>query len=163
MGFQNPETLPIYTNGRVNSNFLSFGTGPKKKLISCPQTESPINTGLPVDPVCFPKVLRISFEAPLGPHPAPTLVTSPTEMTLKHLTAVTAMFKHDAKTRVEPFDDAGEIQIVPIDTVIGDEGDDLEVNDSRRHQPHGFGARGKPRRYSGSCTRFCMLTRTLLP
>jgi len=59
------------------------------------------------------------------------------------------MFKHNAKTKVEFFDDAGEIQIVPIDTVVGDGGHDLEVDDSRRNQAQGFGASGKSRRYSG--------------
>jgi len=53
------------------------------------------------------------------------------------------MFKHNAKTRVEFFDDAGEIQIVPIDTVVGDGGRDLEVDDSHRNQAQGFGASGK--------------------
>jgi hypothetical protein len=61
------------------------------------------------------------------------------------------MFKCSAKTKVEFFDDAGEIQIVPIDTVVDDgsinPGADMDSSDgSRRNQPQGFGARGESRR-----------------
>lgn len=59
------------------------------------------------------------------------------------------MFKCDTKAKAVPFDDAGEIQIVPIDTVIDDGGHDLGADDPRRNQAQGFGARSECRRYSG--------------
>jgi len=49
------------------------------------------------------------------------------------------MFKRNAKPKVEFFDDAGEIQIVPIDTVVGD--GVCEVDDARRNQSQSFDAR----------------------
>lgn len=59
------------------------------------------------------------------------------------------MLKHEAKTKdlakVVPFDDAGEIQVVPIDTVIDDGGYDLEAGDPYKHHAPGFGARGECR------------------
>jgi hypothetical protein len=59
------------------------------------------------------------------------------------------MLKRNAKAKAEFFGDAGEIQIVPIDTVIGadDGGFDLGADGSRRNQSQGFGARGKSRRH----------------
>lgn len=57
------------------------------------------------------------------------------------------MFKCNVRTEVkiyvEPFDDAGEIQVVPIDTVVDDGGCDLEADDVGRDQAQGCGARGK--------------------
>lgn len=59
------------------------------------------------------------------------------------------MFKRNAKknskVHAEPFDDTGEIQVVPIDTVVGDGGCDLEADpdDAGRNQVQGRGARGK--------------------
>ena len=48
--------------------------------------------------------------------------------------AAARMFKRNTKTKrkvcVEPFDETGEIQVVPIDTVVGDGGYDLEVDDA---------------------------------
>ena len=58
------------------------------------------------------------------------------------------MLKHDAKTKVVPFDDAGEIQVVPIDTVIDDGWHDLEAEHSRINQAQGFVARSEYRWYS---------------
>lgn len=58
-------------------------------------------------------------------------------------TAVTTMSKHEAKTKVVPFDDAGEIQVVPIDTVVDDGGYDLEVDESCRNQAQSFGEYGR--------------------
>jgi len=58
------------------------------------------------------------------------------------------MLKQNAQTKPEFFDDAGEIQIVPIDTVIDDGGFDLGV-DSGRDESEGSIARGKPIRYRG--------------
>lgn len=57
------------------------------------------------------------------------------------------MFKRKAKTKakpyvVEPFDDGGEIQVVPIDTVIDDGGYDLE-EDNGASKKQSQGARGK--------------------
>lgn len=49
----------------------------------------------------------------------------------------------EAKVYVEPFDDAGEIQVVPIDTVVGDGEYNLETDDTGRNQVQGCGARGK--------------------
>jgi len=57
------------------------------------------------------------------------------------------MLKQNAQNKVEFFDDAGEIQIVPIDTVIDDGGIDLGADDSRRDRSQGSPARGKSRRY----------------
>ena len=60
------------------------------------------------------------------------------------------MLKHGAKTKdfttVVPFDDAGEIQVVPIDTVIDDGGHDLEADDPYRNHAQSFGACSEYRR-----------------
>ena len=59
------------------------------------------------------------------------------------------MLKHEAKTKdfakVVPFDDTGEIQVVPIDTVIDDGGHDLEADDPYKNHAQGFGARSEYR------------------
>jgi len=64
------------------------------------------------------------------------------------------MFKQNVQTKAEFFDEAGEIQIVPIDTVVDDGGFDLGVDDSGRNRPQGAAARGKSRRYSGHVRGF---------
>lgn len=62
------------------------------------------------------------------------------------------MLKRNAKTKVEFFDDTGEIQVVPIDTVVGDGGSDLGVNpDSRKKQVQAIGIRGKSMHHSSFC------------
>ena len=54
-------------------------------------------------------------------------------------------FQPNAKTKAtvcfEPFDDAGDIQVVPIDTIVGDGGHDPEADNASRNQA--YGARGK--------------------
>jgi len=67
------------------------------------------------------------------------------------------MFKHkpknEAKVCVEPFDDTGEIQVVPIDTVVGsDAGCDLEADDPGRNQSLGCGIRGSGSRETRICS-----------
>lgn len=74
-------------------------------------------------------------------------------------TAVTTMSKHEAKTKVVPFDDAGEIQVVPIDTIVDDGGHDLEADESRRNQTQNF---CEYRRAPRFCTGLRILTRTPL-
>jgi hypothetical protein len=54
--------------------------------------------------------------------------------------------KNEAKEYVEPFDDAGEIQVVPIDTVVGDARCDLEADDPGMNQALGCGIRGEHER-----------------
>lgn len=63
------------------------------------------------------------------------------------------MLKQTAKTKVEFFDDAGEIQIVPIDTVVDDGGFDLEAHDSCMIESQDFGARSSKSRRCSSCLR----------
>lgn len=59
-------------------------------------------------------------------------------------TAVVKMLKQNVQTKAEFFDDAGEIQIVPIDTVIDDGGFDPGADDSCRDQSQGGSvSRGK--------------------
>lgn len=54
------------------------------------------------------------------------------------------MFNREAKAKTkakvhigEPFDDAGEIQVVPIDTVVGDGGYTLEEDEADINQVQG--------------------------
>jgi len=67
------------------------------------------------------------------------------------------MLKHEAKTKdfakVVPFDDTGEIQVVPIDTVIDDGGRDLEANDPHKNHAQGFGARSYKNRDASRSSR----------
>ena len=64
---------------------------------------------------------------------------------------VARMPKQTAPAKVEFFDDAGEIQIVPIDTVVDDGGFDLGADDSCRKRSQGSAAtRGESRRYPWS-------------
>ena len=70
------------------------------------------------------------------------------------------MLKQNAQTKVEFFDDAGEIQIVPIDTIIDDGGFDLGADDSSRDRSQGSTARGKSRRYPRSRMGLRMLIQT---
>jgi len=69
------------------------------------------------------------------------------------------MLKHEAKTKdftkVVPFDDAGEIQVVPIDTVIDDGGRDLEADDPYRNHAQSFGACGSKSRDTSRSNRPC--------
>jgi len=59
------------------------------------------------------------------------------------------MLKQTAQTKPEFFDDAGEIQIVPIDTVVDDGGFNLGTDDSCGNMAQGSAARGKSREYPG--------------
>jgi hypothetical protein len=68
-----------------------------------------------------------------------------------------AKAKAKAKVYVEPFDDAGEIQVVPIDTVVGDGEYNPEEDDAGKYQSQGSCV-GKCARCSGC---ICVLTRTL--
>jgi len=64
--------------------------------------------------------------------------------TKKHIpTTFVKMFKKHVRAKVEFFDDVGEIQIVPIDTIVDDGAPDLQADDLCRNQSQGFGARGK--------------------
>jgi len=77
-------------------------------------------------------------------------------ITIPHFSAA-KMFRCNAKTEVkiyvEPFDDAGEIQVVPIDTVVGDGGCNLETDDVGRDQTQGCGARGYKSKDTSMCSR----------
>ena len=72
------------------------------------------------------------------------------------------MFNRNAKTKaevcVEPFDDAGEIQIVPIDTVVGDGGCDPEADGAGGSQSQSYGTHGKSSGQRASVEFICMLT-----
>ena len=74
------------------------------------------------------------------------------------------MFKRKAKAKakpyvVEPFDDGGEIQVVPIDTVVGDGGYNLAEEDGGKNPAQGV--RGKCIPHSAGCVSTPPLTRTL--
>jgi len=62
--------------------------------------------------------------------------------------------KTEAKEYVGPFDDAGEIQVVPIDTVVGDGGCDIsEADEAGRDQKQGRDARSSKSRFTSMRSR----------
>ena len=93
----------------------------------------------------------------------------PKGVSLFPTSATARMFKRNVKTESklvkveEPFDEAGEIQIVPIDTIIDDGGYDLEVDDLGGNQVQGCRAHGKLGLYSRFSTTLFMLNRNPIP